>query len=288
MKYFTNAEDKPFHHWQLELLIESFKVLQCEENLLIALSQSDEPSNEKFTYNIKKHKNIYHCENIGKIRGYNNLNNLYTLLWSIKNEKITQPFVVIQPHIILKSKFNYNFNKTSPEIVFAPDPFFTLEKAEEEVGPFWEWFNQSKEQFKNQWIPIGSIIAFNNIPIEIFDANISIAEKLAIHQIVNKEKIWEYTDRLALSINLSNYIGKITFNGNYNLATNMVWTGENSPFIDCEHGLPPLFNKNMFQYQPPNFISFGDPIEILSNQYPTHNAYFISQLAKINLEKRNK
>ena len=41
MNYFVNSENHPYYHWQLELLIESFKYNKCEESLLITVAEND-------------------------------------------------------------------------------------------------------------------------------------------------------------------------------------------------------------------------------------------------------
>ena len=284
MDYLVNAENTPYYHWQLELLIESFKRHNCEENLFICLAETDENINPMFWKNIPEHKRIQGHENIGKIRGYNALNNLYALMWANQFNWVKQPFVHIPADVVLNKQLNIQFSEY-PEIIFAPSPFFTIDAAEEVVGPFWELFDKEKSFYEKSWVPMGPIAVFSNIPAYVFERTTILAEKLALHQLLDGKEIWEHTDKIAWAINLADFIGQIKLTGNYSMTMTMLNDGD-APFIHYEHGLPPVFNKTMFQYSTPNFVSFGDPYEILSQHSPTQSAHFISQLAKTLLEAR--
>lgn len=286
MEYFVNIENTPFYHWQLELLIESFKVNNCQDKLLLSVAEANVPTQSDFTRNIKEHERTIFQENIGDIRGYKSLNCFYSLLWALKNDKLKQPFALIPAHVVLKTPLNLDFNKEGvAETFFLPDPFITIDKAEENVGNFWSWMQKTKEEYAEKWVTAGEILIFNNMPVELFERAIVIAEKLALFQIVNNKKIWEYTDRLAWAITLSNYSDKIILKGDYHFTSNMLEEGR-TPFIDYEHGMPPVFNKRMFVYAPPNYVSFGDPFRILAENAPTPNSHFLSQLARNNLMAR--
>lgn len=284
MEYLVSAEYVPYQQWQLELLIESFKYHKCENKLLVCLSQTNEPPHPFYIRNIAYHENKFTHNNIGKIRGFDKINNVYDLYLSVLNNKIKQPFASIPLDIVLKRPLEINFTE-NPEIIFLPDPFFTFEETLKEVGDYCEIIEKDKSFFQNNWIPIGPLMIFNKIPTEIFERNVALTEKLAIFQLKNKKNIWKYTDRLAWCINLCDYLGKIVFKGDYSLTMNML-ENSNAPFIHYEHGLPPVFNKLMFQYTSNHLISLGDPFEILAANSPTENSHFISNLAKKSIENR--
>ena len=52
MDYFVSAEDTVYHHWQLELLIESFKLSNLADKLVIAVAQNDDDKPIDFTANL--------------------------------------------------------------------------------------------------------------------------------------------------------------------------------------------------------------------------------------------
>jgi hypothetical protein len=283
MEYLVSAENTLYHHWQLELLIESFKFHNSDNDLLVCLSEENTTINPHFYRNISKHKRIECHENIGKAREYSRLNWLYNLYWAVRYEWIKQPFAYIPVDVVLKNKPNIQFSIFS-EIMFCPELFFTQILAEESVPGFWEITNKTKSDY-DQWIPIGPVIIFNNIPKEFFQRTIVLAEKLALKQIMENKPIWEHTDRLALAMNLMDFSKQIKMIGDYSLTMNMLDNG-NSPFVHYEHGLPPVFNKCMFKFSPPNYVSFGDPFEVLAQHSPTKSSHFVSELAKRSIEAR--
>jgi len=285
MEYLVSAENTPYQQWQLELLIESFKYHNCEKDLLVCLAESDTPIHSLFWRNIASHERIQAHENIGKVRGYKELNALYDLSWAVQNKWITQPFTYIPTDVVLKNKLNIPLQSEFSEIVFSPSPFFTLESAEEAVGPFWEVTNKKKADYETSWVPLGPIMIFNKIPEELFERAIVLAEKLALNQLLRKQPIWEHTTTLAWAMNLSDFVGQIMLRGDYTLTMTML-DSSNSPFVHYKHGLPPVFNKTMFQYTAPDFVSFGDPFEILAENFSTESAHFISELAKRSLAAR--
>jgi hypothetical protein len=288
MEYLVSAENKIYDHWQLELLIESFKQNGCQNDLLLCLADYDSSINPDFWRNISEHQRIYAHQNIGQIRGYHPLNSLYSTLWANQYKLINQPFVSIPTDVVLREPLNVEFlNNGYPEVIFSPNPFFTFNLAKEHVGPFWKQSFRTQEYYKNSWVPIGPIVVFNNVPSTMFERTIFLAERLALQQLLDGKNIWEHTIQLAWSMNLADLLGKVTIKADYSLTMNML-SNNNAAFIHYEHGMPPIFNKLMFQYEPPNFFAMGDPMQILSDNFPTPSAYFISELAKISLNARKK
>lgn len=286
MEYFVSIENTPYYHWQIELLIESFKKQNRQKDLLVALAEANAPIQSLFWKNIQNHDRIYAHANIGNIRGFEPLNKIYSLAWAVKYNLIKQPFAYIQSDLVLRNPLEIPFlNQTVPEIVFSPCMFFTADEVEEKAGNIWPWMQKTKAEYETTWIPIGSVTVFNNVPMEVFDRAVYLCETLCVHQLEKNGKIWPLTDRLAWALNLSDFSDQIMLRGDYSLTSTMLGS-DNSPFIDYEHGLPPVFNKLMFSFAPPAYTSFGDPFVVLAENAPTPNAYYISQLAQANLESR--
>lgn len=282
MEYFVSAESHPSSSWQLELLIQSFKENKCEDKLSIVVSELDVPQNAG--KNLAEHKRLFGYKNIGDIRGYKPLSQIYNLLWALLAEQVRQPFVYLQPDMVLRSQIDIRFSDY-PEFVFYPDPFFTFEKAQEEVGPFHKWLKI--DTYHLQWVPVGQLFISNQIPLEIFNLVAMRTELFVVHQLLNNKPVSEQTLQVALATVLSDYVNKILCRGDYSLLS-PIMAGSNSPFISYEHGILPDFHKSMFSYLPPAYVSLGDPIKILSETYPTPNAHYVSKLAEKNLHSRNK
>lgn len=282
MEYFVTCESHPYYAWQLDLLIESFKNVGCQSDLLVSLSYTNAPAN--YGPNLATHARVNGFENIGSRRGCDQLNRIYNLLWSLQAEHIKQPLTYMQPDMVLRNPIVPEFTNLYPEFLFYPDPFFTFEQAEKEIGPFSKWLNKN---YKLQWIPMSDFFVINKIPIELFTFIIKRAELLAMYQLMEGRPIHEHTVRTAFATSFAEYVENIFCRGDYSLVSPML-DGTNSPVISYEKGLLPEFHKLMFSYTAPAYVSFGDPIKVLSELYPTPNALYISKMATKNLQTRSK
>ena len=79
MKYFVSIENTSYFYWQIELLIQSFKMHGLENDLIISIADNQIPKNNMYFKNLIKHKNLYSHENVGKERNYLPLNRIYSL-----------------------------------------------------------------------------------------------------------------------------------------------------------------------------------------------------------------
>jgi hypothetical protein len=285
MNYFVSLiNNSPAYQWQMELLIESFKKHHIEDNLYIAIAPEEFPYHYENNFNILRHQKIYGYENIGKKRGYEPLNSLYFLSWSISSGKIKQPFTLLQPDMILYEPFEPSLAGGYAEVLFMPDHEFSFEEAAE-IGPFWEWFSKSKDFYQENWTPIGSLMAFSEMPQDFFYNVVLYAEKLLIMQVSNNKKVWKYTIKLAWVLAFAEYAGKFVCRGDYSLVMPLLGSG-NSPFICYDKGIPPYFHNSMYISLPPDYFALGNPIETLSKLAFSPNTYYVSQIAQDCLNKR--
>jgi len=285
MDYFISAEQKAYCDWQLDLLLLSFKNNNLPNQPLVALAETNEPRYEKL-HLLNKHDQVFSHQNLGQKRGFAGLNELYTLSWALDNNKIKMPLCVLKPHFILKyANFNPFRVEGSPSFVFAIDPFFTFDVVEKNVGDFAKDMTNSKAVYREKWLPLGDVFFINNLPISLVRRTAQIAEFLILNQILQKKTVWENTIKLAWIINMIDVADQVHIHGNYDFTSTMI-DSQDTPFIDYTHGMPPVFNKNMFLYPPPSYMSFGDPIETISNCYNTKNSHYMSELANELLSKR--
>lgn len=249
MQYFVSIENTRYYQWQIELLIESFK--NCNDKLFIAVADKT---------NLKiNHKNIFRHKNIGELRGFPDLNSLYSTFWALENNFIAQPFTFIPAHVVLRKEPTVNLTEYPQVITSGKVP-------------------------QKTFITIGNVMIFNKVPHGIFKETIRIAEELAVKQILENGKIDKKLINLAWSTNLGNLTKDITIIKDESLTDDMLGNTDSS-FIDYEHGMPPVFHKSMFNSE---YLTIGNPLEILSNNFPTKNSYYIAQLAKnINVQKIN-
>ena len=246
MDYFVNFENHPEYHWQIELLVESFKYNRLDKNLLLVVAEHNFPPNPNHCRNLLLHKRIVGYRNIGHIRGHLPLNQLYGIMWANLSKNISQPFAVIPSDCVLRHPLKVEI-KDYPQFTFYPDHSFNFESVTSHIGSFWEWINIPKETFETNWIPLGSIFVFSKIPIEFFQVVIDRAEFLAIKQVLEGKEIWEHTAKLALVTVLIEYLQKISCTGDYSFISSVL-NSTDSSFISYEDGMKPDFHKSMFKH----------------------------------------
>ncbi len=249
--YFVSAENTAYQHWQLELLIESFKLQGLQDNLAIALANNQEEKLVDFTHNIKKHKRIFLHDN----RGLKSppLNRIYSLFTALENKLVKQPLVLIDPDMILVTPVSYTEN-----ITFQVNPLFTKDYCPIEIG---------------NWIPLGSVMIFNDVPLDFFKRVIERAESLELDK-----NCW-HNERVAWILTMLEYHGHISYKGVYDLEMTMMDNLKHN-FIHYTKGLPPVFNKYMYKYKPPNTFVMGNLFDCLLENNPTMSTDYMQQVVR--------
>ena len=287
MEYFVSVGQKAYHDWQVELLIQSFKEHNLQKNLTIAGADVGENRYE-FLSNILNHEKFFSHQSIGLKRGFQPLDEIYSLSFCLEKKRIGNSICLMQPHTVLKNPYYLDELKTNyASTNVAIDPFFTFDQAEKNAGKFWEKQAHNREYYLKNWLPVGNIILLNNIPEQLVFRTTIVAEQIILNQIIQKIPVWKETIRLAWVISIVDYLGNIEVKGSYNITSNMN-DGNSTPFIDYADGLPPVFNKSMFSFKPPLCMSFGDPIEVLATCKMSPNANYISEISEKILKSRVK
>ena len=287
MEYFVSYSQKAYHDWQIELLIQSFKNHNLQDKLTVAGANTGE-NRYKFLANILNHENFFNHLSIGLKRGFQQLDEIYSLAFYQESKKLGSEICVMQPHTVLKNpKYLEELRTNQSSATVSVDPFFTFDYAEKNAGDFWVKQAHSREFYKNNWLPVGSIILFNNLSEKISTRAIIVAEQIILNQIQQKIPVWSESIKLAWAISIADYLGLIKIEASYNLVSNMI-DGANAPFIDYKDGVLPVFNKSMFSFAPPFGMSFGDPIEVLATCKMSPNADYLSQISETLLKLRTK
>lgn len=279
MDYFVCTHNTPFYHWQLELLLESFKHHNLSENLVISLLPAAQQPMAAFCRSLYAHPRLVSTADIGRIRGFGPLNYLYAISIALEKGTLKQPFMLVQPDSVLFVPPEVSDTKRT-KIVVQGDLTFTHEAAKENIPNLQEYFS-------GKWPAVGNIMYFDNVPLELFGRVMSLTEMLAYEQLkAGKDEIWPYTDRAAWSIILSKMVSGANIEISYTWEMPMVASGVRHNFISYGRGVPAHFVKSMFMFNP---ISFGDPFEVLAKLpavYRTEASGYISDLATKCLEKR--
>ena len=157
MNYLVSATNSPYTQWQLELLINSAKELNVEDQLVLGITQGVTEHSYQDVKSIRNHKNKFYFDNIGQKRGYEELNQLDFLSWALKTQKVGEKVLVMPTHSIIRSTAEPNIQEYQYSgVVFSTDPFFTFESASQAVPDFWNSCSQSREYYQENWIKVST------------------------------------------------------------------------------------------------------------------------------------
>jgi len=250
MQYFVSAENIAYHRWQLELLIESFKMHDLQDSLIIGLAENSEPIYTE-PKNLSSHKNIFVHDNIGKEKGCPSFNRAYGLFVALNKNLIKAPFAIIHPDTILVKPFENN----SIDVTFQMDTDFTLEKSKSE--DFIKTVKEAKKIEEDLWLPLGDTLVFEKFPEDFIKRVLELADYLT-----KTYPNWTDAEKTAWTLTLLEYYGHLTYYGTIGIENTLV-DAELKQLIHYKRGLPPYFNKHMFHFEPPAIFGMGDPYDIL-------------------------
>lgn len=288
MKYFVSGDDSAYCQWQLDLLLASMKDHDLADRLVVAMHTTEQPNKYEHARLIPKHQPTLMFDNIGNSRGFPALNELYRLAWVLRYMKIQDPLCILKPHAVISASEVARIKDIDHSAVFVGlDPNFTFAHAEKHVPEFWRVQGKDKEHYQKNWIPFGKFFILNRIPADFLDLVIRTAELFVVQQVLADMTPWAETTRLAWALCIADHTDKMAVDGSYDMVAPMA-SDKPAPIIDYEHGFPPIFNKEMFSFPPPLYMSFGDPIEKIAECFNTRNSHFMSQLAEKILAWRKK
>jgi hypothetical protein len=206
MDYFVSIENTPSDLWQIELLIESFKLHNLQDDLLIAIA-----GDYTKTKNLAEHKRII-CHN------FHPFNTIFSLIGVLRAGFLKEPFVFLHPDMILLEPFK---DVWLENIVFHPQE--TNFKQPRPFAP-------------------GGVIRFNLVPYKFFYMVLGQAEKIKEENLENEKDILKaaWTDVIIANQTYHEISGQQLEVALFD--TNI----ENIPIIHYRDGLPPVFHKNLF------------------------------------------
>jgi len=278
MEYFVSAGNKAYYHWQLELLIQSFKKYGIEDKLVIAISSSEDALYKDFCSNLKTHKRIFEYDCAGSFGPERGLIGLHEVL---KTGELSQPFTFLRSDTILMHPIggtSIEEDADNFEIQFSRNPSMN--------------FKHFKEHgVAGGWIELGNVLCLNNIELSFF-------ERL-YHRMVditsNKEKyfkdpylpyknkkVWEaFAEKICWIITIVENAKNLRLKGITDLEISLRDNYTNSLFIDYSDGLPPFFIKNTYKYEDNYyFTDFETPFEALSDIFDTTTTSYVSNIVR--------
>jgi hypothetical protein len=271
MNYFVSAENNAYQHWQLELLIESFKLHNLEDSLLIALAHSDEQVYVNYNRNLFSHKRIFTHDNVGRELNCLHFNRTYSLYSALKADLIKPPIFVLHPDMVLIKPYQ----PQTFDITFQLDIDTTIEKFKgTEVEDFANEICKIQKLEPGFWINLGDSLYLQNFDISLVERVLSFADFFA-----KKYPGWEYSEKVAWSLALLEFTEYFSYYGTYGIE-NIMLDMDLKYVINYKRGLPPFFNKKMFKFQPPNVFGMGEPYDILLENNPSKVTNYLQEIIR--------
>lgn len=268
MQYIVSAENSSYFYWQLELLIESFKMKGIEDQLLVLLAENDLPKIKGFSKNLIEHKNKFEHENFGLKNNYLPLNRPFAILQALRSGLLKFPFALIHADMVLKSPIEQEFEQ---DIVL--DSYFLKPnnyQVDEEINEILKKRGLNEREKAPITLPPFGVIVFNSAVDELF-----------FHSIINKTKKFleeenPFCEYAAWETSFFEILGGYSFGGNQ-FSSGLLDNLEGN-FIHYKYGIPPYFNKKYFMDN--NKIMSGrvNPYDALLEHNLTSNSNFLNKV----------
>ncbi len=264
MNYLVSAENTCYQHWQLELLIESFKLKGLQDRLLIGLAHNDEDKYLDYTVNLK-HANAFIHENFGQSLDLIEANRPYAVYAAQLQGLLKQPFALISPDMVMIEPVKPG----KEQITFQINPAFTSAGVDEQFHDL-----AKVKEIEPFWFPVGAVMVFNDVPLDFFLRVIQWCQLLG----KNEKAAWALT--------FFEYYGHMTYEGTHGYEVSLLDYVPRHNFIHYKHGMPPYFNKYLYRYRPPEVLSMGDPFEDILQNNPTPVSNIMQDVVRSYCKKR--
>ena len=273
MQYFVSIENSAYFYWQIELLLESFKMLKLQDSLVIGIAENEESLKPaRFSKNIISHPHKFIHQNQGRKMNYLPLNKPYSLLLALENELIKPPFAVLHPDMILVKPLE--FKKDEKEsIVFHAAPEVEKELLDG-IKPHLEELakanNLDFEKLPPQ-IPLIGTMMFRDVDKKFFRRVLARTSSL-----LQQDHKWDVA-RGAWMITMYEYLAEYGCRGAY-FEKRLIDHGVDANIIHYRKGLPPVFSKKFYGYK--NLQMTIDPHIVLLEVSPTDTMHFVQEVVR--------
>ncbi len=260
MEYFVAIQNSFYFHWQIELLIESFKLQGLQDKLWIAISDHDKLVSSNCTRNLLEHPNkmLFKCDLENQF-----LHPLHALYSALVSKQLKQPLTIIHSDMIMVEPLEVPITN----LVFSADYYWQdlVRKDNIEIKTLLSDIEKIKSDLadhpvKLDLLPMGGIVQCRDLPLGFFERLLQWGSRLS--QKLDKAH-WKYVHRLAWMFTFYDYLGGVSFTGK-NLESTMIDDSVYS-FVHYSFGLPPVFTKKYFkEYDPDLSLNLHkDPLEAM-------------------------
>jgi len=240
VKFITIVENVPFYQWQIELLIQSFKTYNLQDDLYVFLIGEN---NKMFFKNIDQFENLYYIKENSKRFGFNYFD-FYESIIYFKQNNPDEDFCIIDPDCILnKNDFSFFNDKNifyQAEIIKKD----YIDKAL--VGLILKTVQQ-----------ICSVFYFSkDISIDFFKKSLYATEEFIIEILKTNE-----IDVVASDYNIFKYglllvaiLDEKTISASFDSVIFPQNNHSDAIFLSYKHSIMPFFKKNDFKFDRNNII----------------------------------
>jgi hypothetical protein len=258
MDFLVIAEDIPYYQWQIELLIESFKLQGLQDKLIIYLVRTTE-SVDAIKININKHENVIYYNSESLKTGSVNFDFHNCLLdYKSKNEK--NDFAIIDPDTLLKN-FDYKIFDGN-NILYQIDQ--SSNKDLELI------FKIARSKYNFEFHKLSSVIYFNHIfDLKFFNSSYKILEdlvRISFFSSLFNESYKPNIDLYKYACMITGMSYSVPIVATYKLL-NYAYEGydHDVSFISYKHDIKPYFYKRNYYQSDFKNLSFRyqDPFQNL-------------------------
>jgi len=275
MDYFVSIENNPYHRWQVELLIESFKKHGLQDKLLIGIAENNTPQYGGFTRNLMEHERKFAHNNHGEEQGYKPLNKPYALMAALTNNMLSTPFAVLHPDMVLYKPL---------EETGMQDIYFNVERENANLkrrlrSHIKKVLVDRGDAGELPWLGGSGFLAFKNVSALFFVRVMHYMDKFR-----KDHSNWDDVDHAAWLMAMYELFNLAMFQGRYYECDllNSVEAIPNACVIHYKVGVPPYFSKKHFLFQDPSQFTLGafDPMDILGQYDQTTSMEYMMELVQ--------
>lgn len=250
MQYFVSIEKKSYFYWQIELLIHSFKRYGIEDELVIAVADTEEKSG--VPKNLSK-CNFFLHRNYGKEIGYLQANKPLSILEARKKDILRKPFVILEPDMVLLEPIQDNYQE---DIVGNYTQYLELSELKKDHKDYHEFLSG----FHNKWQPFGPIFIVNKDEDQLYHRVVENCVKL-----IKNNSFWWPLDMLAWIMTFSEFNYKCKIIKEETLLESYIFSNQKSNILHyCHNPAEGFFSKYKYKKVPEATMIFEPFYDILS------------------------
>lgn len=275
MDYLVVAPHTPFYHWQISLLLQSFRGHGMEENLVILLLSDSSPQHSTFYNSFGNHSRLhimrFACDQHPEILRANGIRH------AVNAGLVTSPFVFIPPWCLLRSPMA----RPQANITFSFSADFDFPR----LDTFGISSDAIQRRMHNQrrWLPTGEIVAFDEVGDDFFNKVVSHAELLAFDSIRDGLKKGEEDYpralcRAGIAFTALESSQRYTFDTTRHLECTLKEHDANANFINYFYGYPPSFSRCFYPGSGDQLMAYGSPFQGMLDLPANHATNFLKQV----------